>query len=351
MAKAGKTAAEILAFYYPGTTLIGDYGKATVAENATVETGVDEVDEVTNKAEAIRAWANAHIGCPYIFGATMKTCTPSYRRARQEQYPAYASKIKAYCPVLKGSQRTCAGCKYNGKPAFDCAQLTRWAANSVGIYLPSGATNQWTGDYWAMKGLISGMPRDAVCMVYKASDTYANKKTHTGIYTGDGNVIEARGHASGVIKDTLESYPWTHYAILRGLDGDIVIPPIEPVMPILRNGSKGEYVTVLQNLLNQNGASLKVDGIFGDKTDAAVRKYQKGNQLKVDGIVGKLTWGELLEDVPDDEPEEEPILLFTAAIPIITDSVAALVKVSDLTAWQADEVVAKYPGTTVTQQN
>jgi peptidoglycan hydrolase-like protein with peptidoglycan-binding domain len=132
--------------------------------------------------------------------------------------------------------------------------------------------------------------------------------------------------------------------------------PTEPVpttpssdKPTLRKGDEGEWVRTLQILLNQNNTDppLEPDGKFGPLTDRAVREYQRGNGLTVDSIVGKLTWGKLLEDVPDDEP----ILLFTATIPIITDSVAALVKVSDLTAWQADEVVAKYPGTTVTQQN
>ena len=55
-----------------------------------------------------------------------------------------------------------------------------------------------------------------------------------------------------------------------------------------------EAVWQLQTLLNQNGAGLKVDGIFGAKTDAAVRQYQEDNGLQVDGIVGADTWSVLL---------------------------------------------------------
>ena len=58
-------------------------------------------------------------------------------------------------------------------------------------------------------------------------------------------------------------------------------------------GSKGSDVTELQKLLNQNGYSLKEDGIFGDKTQAAVKDYQQKNNLSVDGIVGTNTWGAL----------------------------------------------------------
>ena len=50
-----------------------------------------------------------------------------------------------------------------------------------------------------------------------------------------------------------------------------------------------------QNELNKRGYSLDQDGIFGKKTRAAVRDYQKKNGLTmVDGIAGDETWGSLL---------------------------------------------------------
>lgn len=59
-------------------------------------------------------------------------------------------------------------------------------------------------------------------------------------------------------------------------------------------GSRGGDVSALQEKLNEKGYKLEVDGIFGDKTKAAVVDYQKKNQLQVDGIVGEETWGSLL---------------------------------------------------------
>ena len=58
-------------------------------------------------------------------------------------------------------------------------------------------------------------------------------------------------------------------------------------------GSQGSEVTELQKLLNQNGYSLTEDGIFGTKTQEAVKDYQQKNNLTVDGIVGTNTWGAL----------------------------------------------------------
>ena len=59
-------------------------------------------------------------------------------------------------------------------------------------------------------------------------------------------------------------------------------------------GSTGSAVSKLQSVLNEHGYDLAVDGIFGVKTQAAVRDYQKKNSLKLDGIAGKETWGSLL---------------------------------------------------------
>lgn len=61
----------------------------------------------------------------------------------------------------------------------------------------------------------------------------------------------------------------------------------------IRYGSSGDDVKELQRLLNANGFSLTVDGAWGDKTEAAVRKYQQQKGLTVDGIVGAKTWGSL----------------------------------------------------------
>lgn len=62
-------------------------------------------------------------------------------------------------------------------------------------------------------------------------------------------------------------------------------------------GSTGDAVRQLQSALNKKGYALDVDGIFGTKTRAAVRDYQKKNNLLLDGIAGQETWGHLMNSI------------------------------------------------------
>lgn len=55
-------------------------------------------------------------------------------------------------------------------------------------------------------------------------------------------------------------------------------------------GSQGDKVKELQSALIYLGyLSGGADGVFGEKTEAAVRKYQNRNKLAVDGVAGTLT--------------------------------------------------------------
>lgn len=66
--------------------------------------------------------------------------------------------------------------------------------------------------------------------------------------------------------------------------------PTKPVKrTLLKRGYRGEDVKELQLKLNRLGHSLAVDGIFGAKTEAAVKDFQRKAKIEVDGIVGKQT--------------------------------------------------------------
>ncbi|MDT8717968.1 peptidoglycan-binding protein [Clostridium sp. 19966] len=67
---------------------------------------------------------------------------------------------------------------------------------------------------------------------------------------------------------------------------------------MLKKGSTGDEVRRLQSILMSLGydlGSCGADGIFGNKTLAAVNAFQSSHNLVVDGIVGPKTWGQLTD--------------------------------------------------------
>ena len=277
----------------------------------------------TDKGMTIANYASGKLGCAYIYGGYgERKCTTSFRKERAKAYPEYKANIYKYCPVLSGKQSTCTGCKYDGKQAYDCAQLTRYSCKAAGQELVSGANSQWTKTDWEQKGTIDSLPDVPGVILYHVNDK--GRMSHTGVYVGDGYAVEARGHAYGVVKTKVSSRSWTHWAalpgVLNGSETPVVAPADEPKedieqtvetpgktenkpqtesvvydMKTLRINSRGTQVMVLQWLLNAKGFDCgKADGIFGKRTQTAVRQFQGANNLTVDGIVGKNTWTKLL---------------------------------------------------------
>ncbi len=64
--------------------------------------------------------------------------------------------------------------------------------------------------------------------------------------------------------------------------------------PLLRRGSRGNYVFVLQDALNTLGyTGGGLDGLFGAGVEDAVRRFQRDRGYWVDGIAGCSTWTQL----------------------------------------------------------
>lgn len=97
--------------------------------------------------------------------------------------------------------------------------------------------------------------------------------------------------------------------ILRSYYGDVETVLNAPIRGItssypgtpLRVGSTGPNVVVVQaslNRISQNYPAIPkiptVDGIYGSRTEAAVRKFQEVFGLAPDGIVGPATWYQLV---------------------------------------------------------
>lgn len=65
-------------------------------------------------------------------------------------------------------------------------------------------------------------------------------------------------------------------------------------LPTLQKGATGEHVQSVQALLGARSHPVKMDGVFGDATETAVKALQKWGKVKADGVVGANTWPVLL---------------------------------------------------------
>jgi peptidoglycan hydrolase-like protein with peptidoglycan-binding domain len=67
-----------------------------------------------------------------------------------------------------------------------------------------------------------------------------------------------------------------------------------PRFPNQSLGNRGVDVKAVQGLLMAHGAAIRVDGIFGASTDAAVRAFQATAVLPVTGQADEATWSALI---------------------------------------------------------
>lgn len=70
-----------------------------------------------------------------------------------------------------------------------------------------------------------------------------------------------------------------------------------PDWPLVQKGDQAFPVRSLQQLLRARNHPVAVDGIFGPKTEAAVKQFQQSKGLSADGKVGKQTWPKLIVQV------------------------------------------------------
>ena len=281
------------------------------------------IEQGLSKSEIVVNAAKAEVGWPYVWGATGQNCTVSNRKAMiNRESDAEAEQTRKKCQVLNGSKSSCEGCKYypNGVCTLidDCQGFVKQICKRVGItFKGGGCTSMWNDNSnWTEKGSIKNLP-EKVCCVFWSN---GSKKSHIGFYIGNGMMV----HCSGEVKLEPLSKKCTDYALIKGLDGDTPVP----TFPTLKRGSKGEYVTLLQTKLIQQGYSVGstgADGAYGAKTEAAVKQYQRDHGLKDDGICGPKTWEVLNSGVTT---------LYTVTIQHVSQSVA-------------EEIIKKYGGTMV----
>lgn len=192
----------------------------------------------------------------YIYGKTHEIWTEEKQRA-VENDPNGRQQTKDY------------GRKWIGRYVTDCSGLFSWAFNSLGGYMYHGSNTMWD-KYSINKGkLISSGKRSDGQELKPGSAVYrnatGNDRTHVGLYVGNGEVIEAKGTAYGVVKSKVKG--WDEWSELKGVnyDGEVVIVI--------------EYAKVIGGSLNlrsePNTGSNKLTSIPEGKTVAIIEKTSK----------------------------------------------------------------------------
>ena len=153
------------------------------------------------------AYCMAQLGRPYWWGGYGQTATTTLLEKSRAAWPDHYSTTAE--PRFENQL---------GQKVHDCVGLIKgymWTDGPddgnpvVGKNGFPGVTSDKLLSISKVKGAMANMPEVAGLAVFKEG--------HVGVYIGNGWVIEAMGHAYGVVKTKLESGGWKYWAYIDGI--------------------------------------------------------------------------------------------------------------------------------------
>lgn len=253
---------------------------------------------MSKTGQGLVEYALAQLGKPYWWGTFGQTASAGLLAEKRQQYPErytagdftaqFGQKVHDCVGLIKGYL----WCDTpDSEPIYKAAQDVAVS----GLYMVCSES-----------GSIDTMPDiPGVCV-------FMRDMSHVGVYVGDGYVVEATGHARGVVKSKLAGRGWGLWGKPRWISYEATATPAQPEqattqatasaltvtgLPLLRYGDKGEFVRSAQLLLIGRGYSCGrcgADGEIGQDTYNAVIAYQRVCGLQQDGIIGAQTWARLI---------------------------------------------------------
>lgn len=253
---------------------------------------------MSKTGQGLAEYAKAQLGKPYWWGTFGQTANAGLLAQKRTQYPErytaddfesqLGQKVHDCVGLIKG-YRWCD--TPDSEPAYKSVQDVAVS----GLYMSCHES-----------GSIDTMPDiPGVCV-------FMRDMSHVGVYVGGGYVVEATGHARGVVKTKLAGRGWGLWGKPRWISYEAAATPAQPAqtttqatasaltvtgLPLLRYGDKGEAVRAAQLLLIGRGYSCGrcgADGEIGQDTCNAVIAYQRACGLQQDGIIGAQTWARLI---------------------------------------------------------
>lgn len=194
-------------------------------------------------------------------------------------------------------------------PDYDCSSFVISAFEQAGVKVKTaGAT--YTGNMKAVF-LKCGFA-DVTGSVNLASgaglirgDVLLNEVTHTALYLGSGQIVHAAGNENGgatggasgdqngreICQRGYYNSPWNCVLRFSAAKENNSDSSVSVNVPVLRNGSVGGSVVLLQIILNGLRFNCgDVDGDFGPKTENALRKFQAVMGINQTGVADSATW-------------------------------------------------------------
>ena len=249
----------------------------------------------------------------YIMGAT-------------GQDPKKWSKTSWWFTQYSGSQKTKAlYWRENAKRVWDCNGLPEGIYKEfAGVDINTKARYNYSG-WCGVKG--SGMipakhraPGVAVFWGKTAGSithvAYLDEPVDKSNPAGDWYIIEARGVMYGVVRTKLYSRKPNYWGIMDKYfdysDSDYIETEFVEHLGdrLLKNGSEGDDVKLLQEALIRLGfdcGKWGADGDFGDATELAVMAFQRAHGLEDDGVYGQKSHAAMEKAlVAADKPVEDP---------------------------------------------
>lgn len=239
----------------------------------------------------------------YWYGTCGYRCTESLYKSKKAQYPSeYTAAREA--DYQKDIQA--------GKMCADCVGLIKayfWMSgnpNGENVYKANNCPDKSANGMFSTcteRGHISTIPDIPGIVVHKDG--------HIGVYVGGGYTVEMMGFAYDCRRKKVTDGKWKEWGKLPpamiSYDEAPAAQPSEPTVPanpqkeplwsypgLLKRGAKGEAVKRLQSALNRLGFDAgEVDGDYGPKTEAAVKRLQKAAGIEVDGDFGRQSYAAL----------------------------------------------------------
>lgn len=157
-------------------------------------------------AAGLVGYAKVQLGKPYWYGTFGNTASAALLKMKREQYPAYYDQSKY--KVLFTSQF--------GERVHDCVGLIKgylWSETPTSKPVYNAAQDVSANGMLGVckeRGKISTLPEIPGTLVFM--------KGHIGVYIGNGYVIEAKGHDSGVVQTKVKGRGWTDWGFCPWID-------------------------------------------------------------------------------------------------------------------------------------